>query len=69
MANSEMVTAATLKRFLEAFNRHDLDAMMEFFPGQRLLVGLRVTTIASEVRRPNPPLLCSTRATLLYCMS
>jgi len=25
------VTAETLKAFLEAFNRHDLDAIMEFF--------------------------------------
>jgi ketosteroid isomerase-like protein len=31
MANSEMVTTATLKQFLEAFNRHDLDTIMEFF--------------------------------------
>jgi ketosteroid isomerase-like protein len=30
MANGELVTAATLKQFLEAFNRHDLDAIMEF---------------------------------------
>ena len=31
MASGEMVTATTLKQFLEAFNRHDLDAIMEFF--------------------------------------
>jgi ketosteroid isomerase-like protein len=31
MANGEVVTAATLKQFLEVFNRHDLDAIMEFF--------------------------------------
>lgn len=28
---SEPVTHAQLKAFLEAFNRHDLDAIMEFF--------------------------------------
>ncbi len=28
---SEPVTAETLKSFLEAFNRHDLNAIMEFF--------------------------------------
>ncbi len=28
---STSVTAETLKSFLEAFNRHDLDAIMEFF--------------------------------------
>jgi steroid delta-isomerase-like uncharacterized protein len=27
------VTTETLKRILEAFNRHDLDAIMEFFAG------------------------------------
>ncbi|MBW2144336.1 MAG: nuclear transport factor 2 family protein [Deltaproteobacteria bacterium] len=26
-----MVTVETLKQFLEAFNRHDLDSIMEFF--------------------------------------
>jgi ketosteroid isomerase-like protein len=31
MSNGEKVTSATLKQFLEAFNRHDLDAIMEFF--------------------------------------
>lgn len=30
MSNSQTVTAETLKQFLEAFNRHDLDAIMEF---------------------------------------
>ena len=28
---SELVTRATLHAFLEAFNRHDLDAIMDFF--------------------------------------
>lgn len=28
---SEPVTTETLKLFLEAFNRHDLDAIMDFF--------------------------------------
>jgi ketosteroid isomerase-like protein len=31
MASNQPVTAETLKQFLEAFNRHDLDAIMEFF--------------------------------------
>jgi ketosteroid isomerase-like protein len=31
MANEQTVTVETLKRFLEAFNLHDLDAIMEFF--------------------------------------
>jgi ketosteroid isomerase-like protein len=31
MANNQPVTVETLKQFLEAFNRHDLDAIMEFF--------------------------------------
>ena len=31
MANEQMVTVETLKKFLEAFNRHDLDFIMEFF--------------------------------------
>ena len=30
-SNSMTVTADTLKQILEAFNRHDLDAIMEFF--------------------------------------
>ena len=29
--NAANVTQTTLKRFLEAFNRHDLDAIMEYF--------------------------------------
>ena len=28
---SEQVTVETLKNFLEAFNRHDLDSIMNFF--------------------------------------
>lgn len=28
---SEQVTIETLKRFLEAFNRHDLDSIMDYF--------------------------------------
>jgi ketosteroid isomerase-like protein len=35
MKSSETVTAATLKQFLEAFNRHDLDPIMEFFANDR----------------------------------
>ena len=31
MANEQTVTPETLKKFLEAFNQHDLDAIMEFF--------------------------------------
>ena len=31
MSNSETVNVETMKKFLEAFNRHDLDAIMEFF--------------------------------------
>jgi ketosteroid isomerase-like protein len=31
MANSEPLSIDTLKRFLAAFNAHDLDAIMEFF--------------------------------------
>ena len=31
MTNPQTVSADTLKQFLEAFNRHDLDAIMEFF--------------------------------------
>jgi ketosteroid isomerase-like protein len=31
MAHSDEVTVDTLKRILEAFNRHDLDAIMAFF--------------------------------------
>jgi ketosteroid isomerase-like protein len=31
MTGDQMVTVETLKKFLEAFNRHDLDAIMEFF--------------------------------------
>ncbi len=31
MANDKMVTVETLKQFIEAFNRHDLDSIMEFF--------------------------------------
>lgn len=31
MADEQAVTVATLKQFLEAFNRHDLDAIMSFF--------------------------------------
>jgi ketosteroid isomerase-like protein len=31
MASEQTVTVETLKKFLEAFNRHDLDAIMEFF--------------------------------------
>lgn len=31
MANDQSVTAETLKEFLDAFNQHDLDAVMEFF--------------------------------------
>ena len=31
MTNPQPVTVGTLKQFLEAFNRHDLDAIMEFF--------------------------------------
>ena len=31
MVNNQMFTVETLKKFLEAFNLHDLDAIMEFF--------------------------------------
>jgi len=31
MENIQLITVEVLKRFLEAFNRHDLDAIMEFF--------------------------------------
>jgi steroid delta-isomerase-like uncharacterized protein len=31
MTHQQPVTVDTLKRFLEAFNRHDLDAIMAFF--------------------------------------
>ena len=31
MLSDEMPTVEILKQFLEAFNRHDLDAIMEFF--------------------------------------
>jgi len=31
MAKDQPITVETLKQFLEAFNRHDLDAIMEFF--------------------------------------
>lgn len=31
MADSESVTVETLKMIADAFNRHDLDAIMEFF--------------------------------------
>lgn len=31
MDNKPLVTVDTLKQFLEAFNQHDLDAIMEFF--------------------------------------
>ena len=31
MTTDQMVTVEALKEFLEAFNRHDLDAIMEFF--------------------------------------
>jgi ketosteroid isomerase-like protein len=31
MADSESVKVETLKRIADAFNRHDLDAIMEFF--------------------------------------
>lgn len=31
MSSTEAVTVATLERVLDAFNRHDLDAIMEFF--------------------------------------
>jgi steroid delta-isomerase-like uncharacterized protein len=31
MAHNPPITAATLKQVLEAFNRHDLDAIMEYF--------------------------------------
>ena len=31
MAHDQTVTVETLKQFLDAFNRHDLDAIMEFF--------------------------------------
>jgi ketosteroid isomerase-like protein len=31
MAQDQMITVETLKQFLGAFNRHDLDAIMEFF--------------------------------------
>ena len=31
MADIQSVSVETLKQFLEAFNRHDLDAIMEFF--------------------------------------
>jgi ketosteroid isomerase-like protein len=31
MTNNHAVTVETLKQFLDAFNQHDLDAIMEFF--------------------------------------
>jgi ketosteroid isomerase-like protein len=31
MSSDQLVTVDTLKQILEAFNRHDLDAIMEFF--------------------------------------
>jgi len=31
MSDSESVTVETLKKIADAFNRHDLDAIMEFF--------------------------------------
>lgn len=31
MASTQAVTVATLKRVLDAFNRHDVDAIMEYF--------------------------------------
>jgi len=31
MAHADEVTAGTLKRVLEAFNRHDVDVIMTFF--------------------------------------
>lgn len=31
MASNQPVTVETLKRFVEAFNRHDLDVITEFF--------------------------------------
>ena len=31
MTNDQTVTVETLKQFLDAFNRHDLDAIMAFF--------------------------------------
>ena len=31
MSSSQPVTAETLKQFLEAFNRHDVEAIMEYF--------------------------------------
>ena len=31
MPKDQSITVETLKQFLEAFNRHDLDAIMEFF--------------------------------------
>ena len=31
MDNNQLVTVECLKQLLEAFNRHDLDAIMEFF--------------------------------------
>jgi len=31
MADNQQVTVESLKQFLEAFNRHDLDAIMDFF--------------------------------------
>ena len=31
MINAQAVAAETLKQYLEAFNRHDLDAILEFF--------------------------------------
>jgi ketosteroid isomerase-like protein len=31
MATEQTVTLETLKQFLDAFNRHDLDAIMEYF--------------------------------------
>ena len=31
MDNNQLITVEGLKQFLEAFNRHDLDAIMEFF--------------------------------------
>ena len=31
MTTAPRITEATLRRFLDAFNRHDLDAIMDFF--------------------------------------
>ena len=37
MADSSGVTQAVLKGLLEAFNRHDLDAIMDYFAGDCVL--------------------------------